>query len=206
MYALLRCITLLHTYKRKESQRRITREGERTRERKGERESTCQHARKRQNLCVCVCISLSLSLPPSLSLLFLCACVLARARARVCVCVREFCVCMCTCMYMYVYIYICIHPHTYSRKYISGCSNCGCLSALPRITASIRFIFRYCQHTYDRFTQFGCLFDIFITNLTDMHTMDTGWRRPIGCLKLHVIFRKRATNSGALLRRMTYND
>ena len=31
----------------------------------------------------------------------------------------------------------------------------------------------------------------------------TGWRRPIGCLKLQVIFRKRATNSRALLRKMT---
>jgi len=35
---------------------------------------------------------------------------------------------------------------------------------------------------------------------------DTGWRRPIGCLKLQVIFRKRATNYRALLRKMTYED
>ena len=35
---------------------------------------------------------------------------------------------------------------------------------------------------------------------------DTGWRRPIGCLKLQVIFRKRATNYSALLRKMTYED
>jgi hypothetical protein len=34
----------------------------------------------------------------------------------------------------------------------------------------------------------------------------TGWRRPIGCLKLQVIFRKRATNYRALLRKMTYTD
>jgi len=34
----------------------------------------------------------------------------------------------------------------------------------------------------------------------------TGWRRLIGCLKLRVIFRKRATNHRALLRKMTYND
>ena len=34
----------------------------------------------------------------------------------------------------------------------------------------------------------------------------TGWQRPIGCLKLQVIFRKRATNYGALLRKMTFND
>jgi len=35
---------------------------------------------------------------------------------------------------------------------------------------------------------------------------DTGWRRPIGCLKLQVIFCERATNYGALLRKMTYKD
>jgi len=34
----------------------------------------------------------------------------------------------------------------------------------------------------------------------------TGWRRPIGCLKLHVIFCKRATNYRALLQKMTYED
>ena len=32
------------------------------------------------------------------------------------------------------------------------------------------------------------------------------WRRPIGCLKLHVIFRKRVTNYRALLWKMTYKD
>jgi len=34
----------------------------------------------------------------------------------------------------------------------------------------------------------------------------TGWRRPIGCLKMQVIFLNRATNYRALLRKMTYED
>ena len=34
----------------------------------------------------------------------------------------------------------------------------------------------------------------------------TGWRRPIGYLKLQVIFRNRATNFRALLQKMTYKD
>ena len=34
----------------------------------------------------------------------------------------------------------------------------------------------------------------------------TGWRRPIGCLKLQVIFRKRATNYKALLQKITNNE
>ena len=36
--------------------------------------------------------------------------------------------------------------------------------------------------------------------------MYTGWRNPIGCLKLQVIFRKRATSHGAVLRKKTYNE
>jgi len=31
----------------------------------------------------------------------------------------------------------------------------------------------------------------------------TAWRRPVGCLELQVIFRKRTTNYRALLRKMT---
>jgi len=34
----------------------------------------------------------------------------------------------------------------------------------------------------------------------------TGWRRCVGCLKLHVSFRKRATNNRALWRKMTCKD
>ena len=34
----------------------------------------------------------------------------------------------------------------------------------------------------------------------------TGWRRLIGCLKLPVMFHKRATNYRALLRKITYED
>ena len=39
-----------------------------------------------------------------------------------------------------------------------------------------------------------------------IHTQDTGWRILIAYLKLQVIFRQRATNSRALLRKMTYED
>ena len=34
----------------------------------------------------------------------------------------------------------------------------------------------------------------------------TGWRRPVGCLQLQVIFRKRATDYRALLRILTCTD
>ena len=51
--------------------------------------------------------------------------------------------------------------------------------------------------------------DVFIRmtwHQTGSSLLDTGWRRLIGCLKLQVIFRKRATNYRALLWKMTYED
>ena len=36
--------------------------------------------------------------------------------------------------------------------------------------------------------------------------INTGGRRCVGCLKLQVSFRKRATNNRALLRKITYKD
>jgi len=34
----------------------------------------------------------------------------------------------------------------------------------------------------------------------------TWWRRPIGCFKLQIIFRKRATNYRAILRKITFEN
>jgi len=53
-------------------------------------------------------------------------------------------------------------------------------------------------HTYEWYGGFMC-----VTWHSFHHT---GWRRPAGCLKLPVIFRKRATNYRALLRKMPYKD
>jgi len=47
--------------------------------------------------------------------------------------------------------------------------------------------------------------DIYTENVIYMYNMHgtyTGWRRPIGCLKLQAIFRKKATSYKALLREM----
>ena len=46
------------------------------------------------------------------------------------------------------------------------------------------------------------------TNSIECNTMtlDTGWRKPIRCLKLQVIFRKRATDYRALLWKMACKD
>ena len=39
-----------------------------------------------------------------------------------------------------------------------------------------------------------------------IYIQGTGWRRPIGCLKLQVIVRKKTTNYRALWQKMTYED
>ena len=44
------------------------------------------------------------------------------------------------------------------------------------------------------------------SDLKDLSNSHMGWRRPIGCLKLQAIFRKRATNYRVLLQKMTYKD
>ena len=43
-------------------------------------------------------------------------------------------------------------------------------------------------------------------NLRCRYVGITGWRKPIGCLKLQVVFGKRAINSRAFLRKMTKKD
>jgi len=54
---------------------------------------------------------------------------------------------------------------------------------------------------------FVCVFYVFESCVTwdaGIICVRSGWRRPIGRLKLQVIFRKRASNYRALLRKMTY--
>jgi len=41
---------------------------------------------------------------------------------------------------------------------------------------------------------------------TRVRKSDTGWQKPIGCLKLQVSFHKKATDYRALLQKMTYKD
>jgi len=75
-----------------------------------------------------------------------------------------------------------------------------------------RFIFAkfWIQHDESRENSFKILQSWCKTSYGNFHIQTcspcTGWRRPIGCLKLQVIFRKRATNYRALLREMTYTD
>ena len=71
-----------------------------------------------------------------------------------------------------------------------------CLWALCRVTC-------WYSHTHHKPTHTHAYANTHIS-ASNMHPhTPTGWRRCIGCLKLQVSFRKRATNVGALLRKMT---
>jgi len=61
------------------------------------------------------------------------------------------------------------------------------------------------MHTY--IFEFGVReYNILLVLIFQRMSTYTVWRKPIGCLELQVIFRKRATNYGALLRKMTYKQ
>jgi len=78
-----------------------------------------------------------------------------------------------------------------------------------RIGVVYRFIYMY---------RFGVVIHIYVCSyicidlgvcvswIIIVQSTSTGWRRSIGCLKLLVIFRKKATNHRALLRKMTRKD
>jgi len=115
------------------------------------------------------------------------------------------------CIYTYVfYLYVYVYTYTYTYT-------CIYLYTLPANVPS------QCIHTYIyTYTKiymraYTCTYihiytHIYVHMCIHMHLhihvyiCIIRWRRPIGCLKLRVIFRKRATNYRALLRKITYND
>jgi len=91
------------------------------------------------------------------------------------------------------HIYVCIHTHIY----IYTCANIYIYTFLD--TCSGLFVRLWSLHE-------GKVSRTYMYVYMQIHIcMYAGWQWPIGCLKLQVIFRKRATNQ-ALLRKMTYKD
>jgi len=66
-----------------------------------------------------------------------------------------------------------------------------------------RWLLRMCSSRLESAREYNI---IYVDYWSIYDIRDTGWRRPIGCLKLQVIFRKRANNHRTLLRKMTYKD
>ena len=95
-------------------------------------------------------------------------------------------------MYMYIYIYIYIFMYITHRTI-----------PLARICIYI-YIYTYIHICVYIYIYIYVYIHIHIHIYTTWY--DTGWRRPIGCLKLQVIFRKRAINDRALLQKIPYKD
>jgi len=86
------------------------------------------------------------------------------------------------------------HIHTYSHTYGVHCTYihmCACSIMCKSISNKLYVSFAKEPYIHIDVRMCGC---------------STGWRRPIGCPKLQVIFRKRANNYRALLPKMTYKD
>jgi len=88
----------------------------------------------------------------------------------------------------------------------------GCMSRLLKIIGlfckrALQKRWYFAKETYNLIIEYSynaqktCILGIRV-----LHLIDTGWQRPIGCIKLRVIFGKRATNYRPLLRKITYKD
>ena len=112
--------------------------------------------------------------------------------------------CIRTHIYIYVYIYIYTYVCIYIYMFTYICCNRRVMSLLQLVYTHVHvcaYIYMYICiyiYTHTHLSSCVCIFKNF--------SIATGWRRLIGCLKLQVIIRKRATNYRALLRKMTYED
>jgi len=113
------------------------------------------------------------------------------------ICIKIY-TCIYVCIHIYMYVYICIYM-------------CICMYINTYICIHI-YIYKYIYiHTYMYI--YTCVYlyvymylCIYMYVYIYIYEFLTGWRRPIGCLKLQVIFRKRATNYRTFLRKMTHKD
>jgi len=120
------------------------------------------------------------------------------------------------CAYSYIHVYMQLFPR--KRWYFILCIFI-CIRIYIWLFCSKKMLFPIVQDSNFFFFFFffskGMLFHmlyyficcIFGTCMCRIRPMShTGWRRPIGCLKLQVIFCKRATNYRAILRKMPCTD
>jgi len=96
------------------------------------------------------------------------------------------------CMSLYVYLYIFLYIQHARRAMELPSAN------QPTICTKQN------QPPNARVQLFKSQLNSYVTLKSQLATQcTTGWRRPIGCLKLQVIFRNRATNHRAILRKTT---
>jgi len=116
------------------------------------------------------------------------------------------------CIYTYIYMYVCVWVT--SRIIFSYFSSKSCTNGMY-IYINIYMcvcVREWCYIPHHILAyQYGkkcsnMKRDVVITLCATECKYGTGWRRLIGCLKLQIIFHKRATSHRALLRKMTCKD
>ena len=109
------------------------------------------------------------------------------------------CVCVCMCIFVRIHVHFCVYICAFLCVDCKNMSVCG----LSKFSEKGPYIFSQQLYTF-------CIRALHMFLQCRMYKSNqkqlthTGWRRLIGCLQLQVIFRKRANNYMALLRRMTY--
>ena len=122
-------------------------------------------------------------------------------------------------MYIYIYdTYICIyiHMHTHLRVLYIHIHIYVCIYTYVHIYMKYIYIYIHIHiHTHLRvLNRRPVVRDDSVTlhqiepgnSIRIIEQLSTGWRRPIGCLKLQVISGKRVTNHRGFLREMTCKD
>ena len=103
-------------------------------------------------------------------------------------------------MYMYTHIHIHIYLYTLPANVPSQCIHTYICTYIKIYVRAYTCAY---IHIYTHICVHMC---IHMHRHIHVYTCIIWWRRPIGCLELRVIFRKRATNNRALLQKMTTKD
>ena len=110
---------------------------------------------------------------------------------------------ICVCLYVYIYIYIHIYIYTTLVEMQIPCemrkhSQRYTMEEYGALSKEYRALLIECRALL--------IVEMQIRPGRKTRHLCTGWRRPIWCLELQVIFWKRVTNYRALLRKMTFED
>jgi len=141
-------------------------------------------------LFVCVCVFMCVCR-------YVCAAILTHFRSKCKILTTDMrvnvSICLYTCLYACIYVFVFVYLYVCLQLWMRVCFMFVCMHVCMhvRIHVCMRI------YTYIFMRIYMCALSKYIC---------TGLRRPIGCLKLQVIFRKRATNYMAFLRKMVYED
>jgi len=126
-------------------------------------------------LCVCVCVW--------------CVCVVCECEFCVSLCVCVVCVCVCVCVCAYAAVAV-VHGAPICERN----SQISILQTIYKVNSVANIFFRIFNQRWG--TTRKTIYEWISQDVRSLRNIAIGWRRFMECLKLQVIFRKRATNYG----------